>query len=178
MNDEEREKPGPIGLEALNEMGRRLLGILGSVEQTATRDQNSRTRRFTVKTPRGRLAGNVGFSIRHGLPQEPPDREPVRRQAAAAQPKIDSSDEPLIDVFDEPTEILVTLAPCDIAAHQLAVRVEGAMLHIEATGARRLRKQVALPRELGEVVPVVRLSNGILEIRIPKPLGPIPPPTD
>src|SRR5438132_368966 len=61
MNDEDREKPAPIGIEALNEMGRRLLDVLGSVEQTFTQNQTSRSRSFTIKTPRGRLAGNIGF---------------------------------------------------------------------------------------------------------------------
>ena len=79
-------------------------------------------------------------------------------------------------MFDEPGEIMVTLAPCAIAAHELTVRLEGAVLHIEATGGKRFRKQVALPRDLGNATPAVRLSNGILEIRIPKPADPVPPP--
>ena len=177
MNDEDRERPAPVGIEALNEMGRRLLDVLGSVEQTFTRDQTSRSRGFTIKTPRGRLVGNVGFAFRHGIAPEQPDRAPTRRQVDVAQPKIDGSDEPLIDVFDEPAEIMVTLAPCTFAAHELAVRLEGAVLHIEATGGRRFRKQVPLPRDLGNAVPAVRLSNGILEIRIPKPADPVPPPS-
>jgi HSP20 family molecular chaperone IbpA len=175
MNDEERERP--IGIEALNEMGRRLLDVLGSVEKAFKGDQTSQTRSFTIKTPRGRLVGNVGFAVRHGITPEQPDRTPTRRQAPAPQSRIDGSDEHLIDVFDEPAEIMVTIAPCTIAARELAVRVEGAVLHIEATGGRRFRKQVPLPRDLGGVVPAVRLSNGILEIRIPKPTDPVPPPS-
>lgn len=176
MNDEERERPAPTGLEALNEMGRRLLNVLGSLEQTSTRDQSSRSRSFTVKTPRGRLVGNVGFAVRHGITPEQPERTPVRRQAEIVQPKIDGSDEHLIDVFDEPGEIMVTLAPCAVAAPELVVRLEGAVLHIEATGGKRFRKQVLLPRDLGDATPAVRLSNGILEIRIAKPADPVPPP--
>ena len=172
-----REKRGPIGIDALNEMGRRLLDVLGSVEQTFKQDHGSRTRSLTIKTPRGRLAGNIGFTIRHGLTPEQPDRAPVKRHPPAPQPKIDGSDGHLIDVFDEPAEILVTVAPCAIGVHELAVRVEGAELHIEATGGRRFRKQVSLPHDLGNAVPSVRLSNGILEIRIPKPADPVPPPS-
>jgi HSP20 family molecular chaperone IbpA len=178
MNDEESERPRPIGIQALNEMGRRLLDVLGSVEQTFKRDQTSRTRSFTIKTPRGRLAGNIGFSVRHGITPELPDRTPSQRQVPVPQPKIDGSDGHLIDVFDEPAEILVTIAPCAIGAQELAVRVEGAVLRIEATGGRRFRQQVPLPRDLGGAVPAVRLSNGILEIRIPKPADPVPPPAN
>jgi HSP20 family molecular chaperone IbpA len=177
MNDEERERPGPVGIDALNEMGRRLLDVLGSVEQTFRGDQSSRTRSFSIRTPRGRLAGNIGFTIRHGLIPEQPDQAATRHHPAIPQPKIDGSDGQLIDVFDEPGEILVTVAPCAIGAHELAVRVEGAELHIEATGGRRFRKQVPLPRDLGDAVPTMRLSNGILEIRIPKPANPVPPPS-
>jgi len=176
MNDEERYRPGPIGIEALGEMGRRLLDVLGSVEQTFKRDHTSRTHSLTIKTPRGRVAGTIGFRIRHGLTSEEPDNGPTRRHLAS-QPKIDGSDGHLIDVFDEPGEILVTVAPCAIATHELAVRVEGAELHIEATDGRRFRKLVSLPRDLGDAVPAVRLSNGILEIRIPKPADPAPPPS-
>lgn len=176
MNDDDREGPGPIGIEALNEMGRRLLNVLGSVEQTFRQDQTSRSRSVTIKSPRGRVVGNVGFAVRHGLNPEQPDQSPVRRQPAIPQPQIDGSDGHLIDVFDEPGEVLVTLAPCALGAHELTVRVDGAELHIEATGTRRFRKQVPLPRDLGHAVPAVRLSNGILEIRIPKPADPVPPP--
>ena len=178
MNDEDRKGPAPTGIEALNEMGRRLLNVLGSLEQTSSRDQTSRSRSFTIKTPRGRLVGNVGFAVRHGIAPEPPDRAPARRQADVAPPRIEGCDEYLIDVFDEPAEIMVTLAPCAIAAHELAVRLEGAVLHIEASGGRRFRKQVPLPHDLGDATPAVRLSNGILEIRIPKPAAPVPPPSN
>jgi len=177
MNDEERERPGPIGIEALSEMGRRLLNVLGSVEQTFRQDQNSRSRSLTIKTPRGRVVGNIGFAVRHGLTSEQSDQTPPRRQPPVPQPQIDGPDGHLIDVFDEPGEILVTVAPCAIGAHELSVRIEGAELHIEATGTRRFRKQVPLPCDLGSAVPAVRLSNGILEIRIPKPADPAPPPS-
>ena len=177
MNDEERQRPGPIGIDALGEMGRRLLDVLGSVEQTFKRDRASRTHSLTIKTPRGRLAGTIGVTIRHGLNSEEPDQALARRHPIASQPKIEGSDGHLIDVFDEPGEILVTVAPCAIGTHELAVRVEGAELHIEATDGRRFRKQVTLPLNLGDAVPAVRLSNGILEIRIPKPADPAPPPS-
>ncbi len=176
MNDEERERPGPIGIDALGEMGRRLLNVLGSVEQTFKRDHAAGTHSLTIKTPRGRVAGTIGFRIRHGLNPEEPDQPATRRNPLASQPKIEGSDGHLIDVFDEPGEILVTVAPCAIGTHELAVRVEGAELHIEAIDGRRFRKQVSLPRDLGNAVPAVRLSNGILEIRIPKPADPAPPP--
>jgi HSP20 family molecular chaperone IbpA len=178
MNDKDRERPGPVGIEALSEIGRRLLDVVGSVEQTFKRDQISRTSNLTIKTPRGRLVGNVGFTIRHGLAPEQPDRAPARRPAPIPQPNIDGSDGHLVDVFDEPGEILVTIAPCAIGTHELAVRIEGAELHIEATGGRRFRKQVPLPRDLGGAIPAVRLSNGILEIRIPKPAAPVPLPSN
>jgi HSP20 family molecular chaperone IbpA len=178
MNDEDRERPGPVGIEALNEMGRRLLSVLGSVEQTLRGDQTSRSRSVTIKSPRGRVVGNIGFAVRHGLTSEQSDPAPLpRRQPPAPQPQIDGPDGHLVDVFDEPGEILVTVAPCAIGAHELAVRIEGTELHIEATGTRRFRKQVPLPRDLGSAVPAVRLSNGILEIRIPKPADPVPPPS-
>jgi len=173
MNDEERDRPAPTGVGALNEMGRRLLDVLGSVEQRFTQDEASRRGSFTIKTPRGRLAGTVGFTIRHGLsPERANDPLPVRRHQPVAQPNIDGFDGQLIDVFDEPAEILVTVAPCAFGAHEVAVRVEGAELHIETSGGRRFRKQIRLPRDLGDAVPAVRLSNGILEIRIAKPAGP------
>ena len=176
MNDGERERPGPIGIDALSEMGRRLLDVLGSVEQSFKRDHAAGTHSLTIKTPRGRVAGTIGFRIRHGLSEEP-DQTQARRHPLVSQPKIDGSDGHLIDVFDEPGEILVTVAPCAIGTHELTVRVEGAELHIEATDGRRFRKQVSLPRDLGDAVPTVRLSNGILEIRIPKPADPAPPPS-
>ena len=173
MNDEERDRPGPTGLNALNEMGRRLLDVLGSVERRFTHDQASRSGDVTIRTPRGRVAGSVGFTIRHGLASEPSDESlPVRREPPVPQPKIDVPEGQLIDVFDEPAEILVTLAPCVASAHELVVRIEGAELHIETTGGRRFRKRIHLPLDLGEAVPIVSLSNGILGIRIPKPAAP------
>jgi HSP20 family molecular chaperone IbpA len=174
----DKEKDGPVGLEALNEMGRRLLDVVGSVEHSFRGDQIARTRSFWVKTPRGRLAGSIGFSMRRGIVPEQPERTPTRSHAPAPQPKIDDFDRQLIDVFDEPGEILVTIAPCAVSRHELAVRVEGAELYIEATGGSRFRKQVRLPRDLGDAVPALRLSNGILEIRIAKPADPVPQPSN
>jgi hypothetical protein len=170
MHDEERDRPGPVGLNALNEMGRRLLDVLGSVERKFTQDQTSQAGDFTIKTRGGRVAGTVGFRIRHGLAPEPPDDPlPVRRDPPVPQPRIDAPEGQLIDVFDEPTEILVTVAPCAVTAQELVIRVEGAELHVETTGGRRFRKRIRLPSDPGDAVPVVSLSNGILSIRIPKP---------
>ncbi|CCD94536.1 hypothetical protein BRAO375_3630017 [Bradyrhizobium sp. ORS 375] len=156
-------------------MGRRLLDVLGSVERRFTQDQTSRTGDLTIRTPRGRVAGSVGFTIRHGLARDD-SVEPTtaRRAPPTAQPRIDLPEGQLIDVFDEPTEILVTVAPCAASAQELVVRLEGADLHIEATGARRFRKRIRLPRDPGDAVPVVRLSNGILGICIPRPATPEP----
>jgi len=172
MDDEEGDGPAPTGLNALNQMGRRLLDVLGSVERRFTQDQTSRTGGVTIRTPRGRVVGSVGFTVRNGLASERSDEPlPVRRDPPVPQPKIDAPEGQLIDVFDEPTEILVTVAPCAAGPHELVIRLEGAELHIEATAGRRFRKRVRLPCDLGEAVPLITLSNGILGIRIPKPVA-------
>jgi len=174
MDDDERDRSGPTGLNALNEMGRRLLGVLGSVERRFTQDQSSHAEHFTIKTPRGRVAGTVGFRVRHGLAPEPTEQPaPVRREPPMPQPKIDAPEGQLIDVFDEPTEILVTVAPCAFTLQELVVRIEGVELHVETTGGRRFRKRIRLPSDPGDAVPVIGLSNGILGIRIPKPVTPV-----
>jgi HSP20 family protein len=80
--------------------------------------------------------------------------------------------EPLVDVFDEPGEVLVTAELPGVGADEVTATVERDRLRIETTGRQRFRKHVALPCNLDSVTPVIRLSNGILEIRLQKPTEP------
>jgi HSP20 family protein len=173
MPDDDRAPAGPTGFEALSEIGRRLLNLVGSVETTLRHGEQSRTRAFTISTMGGRLRGGAGYSARLGLDRERSDRPPPRPRPPSPEPEVDASAETLIDVFDEPNEILVTAELRGVTADEVSARVEGSELRIEVTGSRRLHKTVHLPRNVGHATPVLRVTNGIVEIRIPKPVDPV-----
>jgi HSP20 family protein len=121
----------------------------------------------------GRLRGVAGYSARLGLDRERPAHPPPRPRAASPEPEVDASADTLIDVFDEPNEILITAELRGVAADEVSARVEGSELRIEVAGSRRLHKTVQLPCNVGQATPMLRVTNGIVEIRIPKPVDPV-----
>ena len=169
-NDNETSK-GPTGFDALNEIGRRLFDLFGSVDDTLRNGGKERSHQFTIRAGRRTLSGVAGYSVRGVTPRERSER-PEGRERASEKPELEAAREPLVDVFDEPSEVLVTAELPGVGAEEVTATVERDRLRIETTGRQRFRKHVALPCNLDGVTPVIRLSNGILEIRLQKPTEP------
>lgn len=74
-----------------------------------------------------------------------------------------------VEVFDEADALVVTAELPGVAASDVSLDLQGAELHIRADGARPFQATAALPDGFDPAAePSMRLSNGVLEVRIPK----------
>lgn len=75
----------------------------------------------------------------------------------------------LVDVFDEADCVVVTAELPGVAADDIALELDGAVLKIRAGGVRRFEADAALPTDVvADQTPDLRLSNGVLEVRLAK----------
>lgn len=83
-------------------------------------------------------------------------------------PVVTEVREPLVDAFDEDGEILVVAELPGVREEDIAVDVQGDVLSIETTGARRYAKEVLLPAAVEATSLAKTYRNGILELRLKK----------
>jgi HSP20 family protein len=113
-----------------------------------------------------------GYSVRMG--QDGASAEPFgdiprpgKFQAAEPEPR-----QPITDVFAEEDAVVVVAELPGADAGSIDCRVEGRVLLIEAQGARRYRKEIALPDAVRAADMQTSFRNGILEVRLPRELAP------
>lgn len=174
----ERSRDGLKGLEALTEIGKRLGALADDVKSALNgAPDNAGERRFTVDTPAGPMTGVAGYSVRVGglggvSPRGSSSAGPSAAERAEVkrprQPDVDGAREPMIDVYDEGAEFLVTAELPGVAAGEISVRHEAGALLIETTGSWRYRSRVEVPGAILADRMVHTLRNGILEVRVPK----------
>jgi HSP20 family protein len=84
-------------------------------------------------------------------------------------PKVDEEREPITDLFDEESEIVVIVEMPGIEEKDLEIELKGDMLDIKAVSkSRSYRKELLLPATVGSENLSHKFTNGILEIRIKK----------
>jgi len=84
-------------------------------------------------------------------------------------PKVDEEREPITDVFNEDTEIVVIAEMPGIEKDAIKIEVKEDMLEITATGKNRTyRKELLLPVKVLKKNMYFKFTNGILEIKIKK----------
>lgn len=124
---------------------------------------------FRVKGLGDRGRGVYGFSIRSGIGGGGPRVEPFGNVRSSDEGLVvDPVREPLVDVFDEGSEIVVTAELPGVSENDIVVRVDGDMLVIETNGARRYVKEVLLPVATSAKTHARSYNNGMLEIRVKK----------
>ena len=103
--------------------------------------------------------------------QEPPEDEPVRRDAPPRrEPKRTSIEvlEPVTDMFDEPSEIVFLFELPGVERKDIRCILDGDILLLEAkTGERLYRKETLIEGKLAGG-PHLNLHNGVLEVRLSK----------
>lgn len=174
---------GPKGFEALTEIGRRLTQLAEEVQHKFENpDQNnpeghSTQRSFTIDTPQGPLTGVAGYSFRFGglggthsadAGADGPAYQEVKKPAQASQAERAEVREPLIDLYDEESEILITAEVPGIQIDDVKVELVDEDLVIETFGARKFHKILKLPHKADPTSLTTFLRNGILEIRLKK----------
>jgi HSP20 family protein len=97
-------------------------------------------------------------------PSKPAAREPGRSQPAARQP--------IVDVFEDDGAVVVVAELPGADPEGIVCQAEGSRLLIEAAGARRYRKEIALPVAVRADGMRQSFRTGILEVRLARADGP------
>src|SRR5262249_37383893 len=122
---------------------------------------------FTLKGLGDGARGVYGFSIRTGRGGQGADR--IERfgniHATTEGVVVDDVHEPLVDVFDEGSEIVVTVELPGARENEIKVEQRDALLAIESQGERRYAKEVLLPGAIDGNSLQKKYNNGVLEIR-------------
>ncbi|SEA37070.1 Hsp20/alpha crystallin family protein [Rubrimonas cliftonensis] len=168
------------GREAIEEIDRRLGGLLGPLAEGLARivdaaekaqDADDGRREATVETSRGPVKMRSGFSVKvgglAGGGRDP--ARPVATPAAAAQPAETPLAEPRVaephhDVFETETSWSLAAELPGAAEADLTLTLSNGRLTVETTGARRWRLSVDAPAWLTREALSTRLVNGILDL--------------
>jgi hypothetical protein len=169
-----RSDDGPKGREALEEIVRRLGGIAETVQDAIknTGGANGGTSDFTIDTPLGPLTGRYSASVksaRGGIGARQPG--PGRRTPSETPAATPTPHEPMIDAFDEPEAFVVTADIPGLRLEDVFISCEAGHLVLTISGAAPFTRRIAFATLTPEHSPRVRMSNGILEIRVIKDLS-------
>lgn len=97
----------------------------------------------------------------------------LRRTASQGPVPGSGTVEPVVDLFDEPECVVVIAQLPGVTLSGVHLEIQGQTLVIQAgEGDRRYFRRVPLPFAADLAQGVVSLTNGVLEVRLPKPSGP------
>jgi HSP20 family molecular chaperone IbpA len=175
-----RPDDGLKGREAIEEIDRRLGGLLGPLAEglaklvdAAEKAQGS-AQEATIETGRGPMKVRTGLSVRMGAlagqsragsggrdPAKPVNPATAARpvHAAASAPQ---AAEPHYDVFEDAAGWSLTADMPGAAEHEIAVSVADGRVIVETTGSRRWRLATDAPDWVR--APVLRVANGVVEL--------------
>ncbi|MEM7621369.1 MAG: Hsp20/alpha crystallin family protein [Pseudomonadota bacterium] len=174
---------GPKGFDAIFEIGRRLTQLAEDVQHkfenaNENRPEGQSTQHsFTIDTPQGPLTGVAGYSFRFGgldgdsggsAGEQGFQEVKKDKSASASQSTASEVREPLIDIYDEDAEILITAELPGIGIDDVKVELLSDVLVIETFGERKFSKNMTLSHKCDPSSLVTSLRNGILEIRLKK----------
>ena len=150
------------------------LGGLGSFleklsELAEKGEQLSKTGELRDLDRKGKLHGIYGFNVKVGLGGEGIKVEPfgnVRKDERTGAPVVHEIREPMVDVFDEPDQVLVVAEMPGIGEKDIRLELADDVLTISAErGEKKYRKEVLLPRAFSEEEMTYTCRNGVLEAK-------------
>ncbi len=115
------------------------------------------------------MKGVYGFSIKTAVGGKPIIETFGNIKKTPEGPTVTEEREPLIDVFDEKSEILIIAEIPGVSEDGVSVDLKGDILEISAAGKnRRYRKEILLPVQVKKEALSYTYKNGVLEVRIKK----------
>lgn len=102
---------------------------------------------------------------------ETPTETPARAKAPRRAAKRSSLEilEPVTDMFDEPSEIVLLFELPGVERKAIRCVLDGDILLLEAKAGQRLyRKETLIEGKLAAEAPRLNLRNGVLEVRLSK----------
>jgi len=143
-----------------------LLDLVGNLAEAG--ENMNRSPEFKVGDNE-KMQGVYGFSIRTGLGGMPKVESFGNIRESDAGPVVADTREPIVDVFDEGDKMLVVAELPGVAKKEIKVEVNGDVVALTTTGARKYAKEVLLPAAAKEDEEMsVTYNNGVLEVRLTK----------
>lgn len=123
---------------------------------------------FSVKGLGEEARGVYGFSIRTGIGGIPQVQRFGNIRPTPKGPVVDDVREPLVDVFDEGPEIMVTAELPGVADEDVIVTAGEDVLSLETRGEHRFAKEIPLPAKVDGASLRRSYRNGILQMHVRK----------
>ena len=180
-------KDGPTGREAIEEIDRRLGGLLGpfaeglaKIVEAAEKAQDAAgAREVTIDGAKGPVKVRAGYSVRVGglagseRAEAAAEAEAGRDPAEpVSEPEAPAAQEPVVDVFEDAAGWTLTADMPGVGEADLSVSAGGGRVTVETTGARRYRVETEAPAWVTASALERRLTNGVLELFAAKPGDP------
>ena len=143
------------------------LDLISNMVETGE-SEATRTGEFKVKGLGDKAQGIYGFTVRTGIGGVPQVEHFGNVQATEEGPVVAEVREPLVDLFDEAEEIVITVELPGVGEEEVQIEVEEDILSLETTGERKYAKEILLPEAVDTTSLQKTFRNGILELRLKK----------
>jgi len=145
-------------------------GFLDLVSNMVETEESEATRtgEFKVKGLGDKAQGIYGFTVRTGIGGTPRVEHFGNVQATEEGPVVAEVREPLVDLFDEDEEIVITVELPGAAEEEIQIEVEEDILSLETGGESKYAKEILLPAAVDAASLQKTFRNGILELRLKK----------
>ncbi len=157
------------GLSGIGSFLSWLGGVAGQLEDLAEKGKDGvyeKQGEFTAQG--GKARGVYGVSVKMGLGGAPSFQRFGNIQPTEKGPEVSDVREPLADVFDEVSEVVVVAELPGASEEEISIAVEDKLLKIEAKGEIHYAKEIELPAKV-QAAPAKKVyRNGLLEIRLTK----------
>lgn len=114
------------------------------------------------------LRGVYGFTVRSGLGGTPHVESFGNIRGTEQGPVVDETREPLVDIFDEKTTLLIVAELPGVADHEITLAVQDDVLALATTGKRKYARELLLPAPVVSEGMTRSYNNGVLEVRLCK----------
>lgn len=175
MTDEEKKEEKEKGRISIDTgFGNLFKGIGNFIDLVADMAEKGeefreQAKKFRGKGPLKDIHGVYGFSVRTSLGGRPTVEPFGNVKSTPKGPVVEETREPIVDVFEEDSEVQVVGEMPGVDDRDIEMGIEGDILNISAdTEGRKYQKEILLPFEV-DPEPVFRAyKNGIFEVRLKK----------
>jgi len=145
-----------------------LVNLLGKLAETGEK-LKEREGEFRVKGLGDNARGVYGFSVRSGIGGGGPRVQPFGNvRASEAGLVVDEVREPMVDVFDEGREIVITAELPGVLENEIVTSVDDDVLIINTSGKQQYATEILLSEAVLAKSLRQSYNNGVLEIRVKK----------
>jgi len=163
-------KKSSTGTNAIGEILRGLGHLIEKLGEIEASGEDS-GKHGSLRGSDGKVRGIYGVQVKVGLGGSEIKLEPfgnLKPESESGQATVHETREPVCDVFEEETELLIVAEMPGVSAEDVKLEIEGDLLTIQAERRdRKYFKELQLPRPILLSKVQVSAKNGVLELRCP-----------